>query len=117
MCSYIVLGLPVLVMWPTNFCDNLLQTETRLWEIFILVMLSMRYKFLKRNSIQLLVLFNSYRYTIVCACYIGLYAPPNKQNILYNIQGRSQGYEHVYAQRQGYGFTELFWNGEGVDPP
>ena len=52
---------PLLVMWPTNFCDNLLQTETRLWEIFILVMLSMRYKFLKRNSIQLLVLFNSYR--------------------------------------------------------
>ena len=48
-------------------------------------MLSMRYKFLKRNSIQLLVLFNSYWLAIVCACYIGLYAPPNKQNILYNI--------------------------------
>ena len=67
MCSYIVLGLPVgpylLCGLPINpnFCDNLLQTETRLWEIFILVMLSMRYKFLKRNSIQLLVLFNSYR--------------------------------------------------------
>ena len=66
MCSYIVLGLPVAYLLcglpiNPNFYDNLLQTETRLWEIFILVMLSMRYKFLKRNSIQLLVLFNSYR--------------------------------------------------------
>ena len=52
---YLLCHLPI----NPTFCDNLLQTETRLWEI--LVMLSMRYKFLKRNSIQLLVLFNSYR--------------------------------------------------------
>ena len=50
MYSYIVLGLPVLVMWPTNFCDSLLQTETRLWEIFILVLLSMRYKFFEKKQ-------------------------------------------------------------------
>ena len=35
----------------------------------------------------------------------------------WSSQGRSQGYELVYVQRSGYGFTELFRNGEGVDFP